>query len=73
MPEPSASWRRVNKFLVDWLICLNRVNTSGVANVVTNHDRRIHALEIQNGNPRMKPCSNFVDIATSDLPFFCLR
>ena len=73
MPESSASWRRVNKFFVDWLIRLHRVNTSGVANVVTNHDRRVHALEIQNGNPWVKPCSDLVDIPPSDLPFFCLR
>ena len=72
MAEPGTGWGGVYQGFVAWLIGLDRVNSSGVADVMTDHDGRVHAFEIEYGNPRMKPCCNVVNVSTGDLTFFRL-
>ena len=54
-------------FTFNRLIGLGRVNACRVANVTSDHDRGIHALEIQHCNPRMEPCFDIVNIASRNL------
>ena len=72
MAEPGTGWGGVYQGFVAWLIGLDRVNSSGVADIMTDHDGRVHAFEIEYGNPRMKPCCNVVNVSTGDLTFFRL-
>ncbi len=51
---------------------LGRVDAGGVADVVADHDGRVHALEIEHGNPRVKPCFDIVNVAARDLAFLRL-
>ena len=51
---------------------LGRVDSGGVADVVADHDGRVHALEIEHGNPRVKACFDVVNVAARDLTFLRL-
>ena len=68
-PEHGFSWRNVSWIIFSRLFGMRRINSSRIADVVTDHDARIHALEIQNCNPRMQSCFNIVNVSTSNLPF----
>ena len=52
-------------------IGLSRVDASGVADVVSDHDGRVHALEVKDRNPRMQARFNIVDIPSGDLALLC--
>ena len=71
-PEHGFSWRNVSRITFSRLFGMRRINSSRIADVVADHDARIHALEIQNCNPRMQACFNIVNVSTCNLPFLGL-
>ena len=68
-PENGLRRRDVCCITFSRLLWMRRINTRRIADVVADHDARIHALEIQNGNPWMQSCFNIVNVTSSDLTF----